>query len=201
MTNEKLSDSMRKLANAGSRERERSAIDSFLMTSATFKTLELATETNSSYAHHDSSFPFPTSTSSTNTSKKPPLHHKQALSLLDEIESSESEKEDRNKKVTHQHPGRQSYSDESTSDDSEGGMIFPSKPSIEIRESREDANQSSKISLLQNGNQEQDHHHEVIDAPIDSFPDAGSKGGGQSDIDQRINALQKFLQKARFDIP
>jgi hypothetical protein len=255
VTSEKLSDSMRQLTKTKTktREKERSAIDSFLMTSGTFKTFELTDETNPfPFSHQDSSlstFPFPTSTpahtathtpssttmTATTVSKKPPLHQKQqqALSLLDEIESSESEPEEdlhsrghhgqghggnsQSKNTTAQQqpptappvsaPVRKSYSDSSSAsednddDDSEGGMIFPSQPSsIGIHGSRE----RERFLPSQNGASTEEDHQDgtTEESPMDSFPESGRKGGaapaGASDIDQRINALQKFLQKARF---
>jgi hypothetical protein len=181
-----------------------SIFDSFQLTSGNLKSFETTSNLTSFSASRRDAAP--------QSHPKPPLHQNH-ISLLDEIESSPSESDNR----VLRHAGiKSSYAEQSNSsdddgngdEDSEGEMIFPSKPSVVHRDTRDD---HSEIPSMRKINKSPQHQEEENggndDSPegakmTETITDRSSgngngNGGAQSDIDQRINALQKFLQKAR----
>jgi hypothetical protein len=202
-------------------ENEQSSIfDSFQLTSGNLKSFETTNQLSSSFSTSrrdpSSSSPF---------HPKPPLHQNHA-SLLDEIESSATEDDDEREedRVRHSHPGVNSYleqrrnssgdEDGDDDDDSEGGMIFPTKPSVEYHEphrgveidsvrkmNNKSPSQQQRDEEGERGRGDDDEANRPQGVKSSDQPSLArtetSNRGGQSDIDQRINALQKFLQKAR----
>lgn len=158
-------------------QRELSQMDSLLLTSGNLKTIEIASQHQSL----SNSWPDPTFHPT-----KPPLHQNQT-SHLDEIESSESEHE-----VQVRSRGELALSSVESSSDSEGGMIIPSKPSIHLR-SHEEVNSNlhpkSSSDLDAPRNPERESEPELPDK---------SNINRESDIDQRISTLRKFINKTRF---
>lgn len=150
-----------------------------LLTSGNLKVFEVSNQSNSISSWRDSSLPL----------SRPPLHQNH-VSHLDEIDTSESEPEDRIRRA--QVPPRRSVSEDSNSD-SEGEMIIPSRPSATTTMRHEESNNI----LPDSGEANKQKVENIEEKESMTERNDPSHTSRESDIDQRISTLRKFINKTR----